>query len=132
MNLVFIWLKFLTIWRLARSAALLDGIFILFSFKIKLGIDSPENMNRCLFNNHCFEGFWRSWHRSFNQWLIRYIFIPCGGSKTKMWNIWVVFTFVAIWHDFSLDLVCWAWFICAAMIPEMIVKRYVAKHESYW
>jgi len=54
MNLVFIWLKFLTIWRLARSAALLDGI------------DSPENMNRCLFNNHCFEGFWRSWHRGFN------------------------------------------------------------------
>jgi hypothetical protein len=53
-NLIFIWLKFLTIWRIARSIALLDGI------------NCPENMNRCVYNNYCFEGFWRSWHRGFN------------------------------------------------------------------
>jgi D-alanyl-lipoteichoic acid acyltransferase DltB (MBOAT superfamily) len=89
-------------------------------------------MNRCVFNNYCFEGFWRSWHRGFNQWLIRYIFIPLGGSKTKIWNIWVVFTFVAIWHDFTLDLVVWAWFICAALIPEMVVKKWAQGQTHLW
>jgi D-alanyl-lipoteichoic acid acyltransferase DltB (MBOAT superfamily) len=64
------------------------------------GLDSPENMNRCLFNSINFEGFWRMWHRGFNQWLIRYIFLPLGGSRFKLFNIWIVFTFVAIWHDF--------------------------------
>ena len=62
-------------------------------------MDVPENMNRCVHNNYNFEGFWRSWHRGFNQWLLRYIYFPLGGSKNKVWNIWIVFTFVAIWHD---------------------------------
>lgn len=79
-------------------------------------------MNRCIFNNYCFEGFWRSWHRGFNQWLIRYLFIPLGGTKQKLWNIWVVFTFVAIWHDFNLNLIVWAWVICASLMPEIGIK----------
>jgi len=29
-------------------------------------VEAPENMNRCINNNYCFEGFWRSWHRGFN------------------------------------------------------------------
>ena len=112
-NLIFIWLKFLTIWRIARSIALLDGI------------NCPENMNRCIMNNYCFEGFWRSWHRGFNQWLIRYLFIPLGGSAHKLWNIWVVFTFVAIWHDFNMNLIVWAWVICASLMPEIGIKSYL-------
>lgn len=84
-------------------------------------------MNRCIINNKCLEGFWRSWHRGFNQWLIRYIFIPIGGSKTKTWNVWVIFSFVAIWHDFELNLLIWAWAICAAMVPEIMIKKWASK-----
>lgn len=29
----------------------------------------------------------------------RYIYIPLGGSQRKLLNVWVIFTFVAIWHD---------------------------------
>lgn len=86
-------------------------------------------MNRCIFNNYNFEGFWRSWHRGFNQWLIRYIFIPLGGSKNKLWNIWFVFTFVAIWHDINLNLILWAWGICLCMMPEVFVKNYFKKEK---
>ena len=28
-------------------------------------IEVPENMNRCMCNNYCFNGFWRAWHRGF-------------------------------------------------------------------
>ncbi len=79
-------------------------------------------MNRCVANNYSFEAFWRSWHRSFNQWLIRYLFIPLGGSKRKFLNIWVVFGFVAIWHEMNLNLILWAWGICIIMMPEMGIK----------
>jgi protein-cysteine N-palmitoyltransferase HHAT len=27
------------------------------------------------------------------------MYIPLGGSKRKLLNIWVIFTFVAVWHD---------------------------------
>lgn len=122
LELLFLWFKFLLIWRIPRSWALLDGIEV------------PENMNRCVCNNYTFEGFWRSWHRGFNQWLIRYLFIPLGGSKYKLYNIWAVFSFVALWHDMNLNLVVWAWGICIALMPEMLIKWYFSlpKFKKLW
>lgn len=116
-ELIFLWFKFLTIWRISRCFAFLDGF------------ETPENMNRCICNNYCFEGFWRSWHRSFNQWLIRYIFIPLGGGKYKHLNVWVVFSFVAIWHEFNLNLVFWAWGICLSLMPEISLKAYFSRSK---
>lgn len=52
--------QLLVIWRFFRLWALLDGI------------DTPENMVRCMANNYSTLGFWRSWHRSYNLWLLRY------------------------------------------------------------
>eukprot|EP00164_Ancoracysta_twista_P009693 GFYU01014429.1.p1 GENE.GFYU01014429.1~~GFYU01014429.1.p1 ORF type:complete len:569 (+),score=149.51 GFYU01014429.1:143-1849(+) len=112
-----IWLKFLLIWRFARLWAFCDGI------------ETPENMNRCVNNNYCFEGFWRSWHRSFNRWLIRYIYIPLGGGKRKFLVIWVVFVFVALWHEISLDLLTWAWTICLFLLPELGLKWYFSQPQ---
>ncbi|KAI8621976.1 MBOAT, membrane-bound O-acyltransferase family-domain-containing protein [Chytriomyces sp. MP71] len=86
-NLKHIWLKLLVIWRFFRMWALLDGI------------ETVENMNRCMTNNYSAGGFWRSWHRSFNRWIIRYIYVPLGGSKMYILNLIFSFTFVAIWHD---------------------------------
>ncbi|KAL4447020.1 hypothetical protein ABPG74_013872 [Tetrahymena malaccensis] len=118
-TLMFIWQKFNCLWKYSRCWALWDDIEV------------PENMNRCVNNNYCFEGFWRSWHRGFNQWLIRYIYLPCGGSKTKHWNIWIVFTYVAIWHDLNINLILWAWGICLCLIPEIGVKQLFKKPRFY-
>jgi D-alanyl-lipoteichoic acid acyltransferase DltB (MBOAT superfamily) len=115
--LIFIWFKFTVIWRSARVYAMFDNIL------------TEENMNRCMYNNYCFEGFWRAWHRSFNVWLIRYIFIPLGGSKYKFINIWIIFTFVALWHDIKINLLLWGWFICVFMIPEIFVKSFFSRKE---
>lgn len=115
-----IWLKFTIIWRYFRIWALFDGI------------ESPENINRCMSNNYCFEGFWRSWHRSFNQWLIRYLFIPLGGSRYKVINIWIVFGFVAIWHELNLTLLAWGWGMCLFIVPEIMIKSYFASPKRKW
>lgn len=58
-NLIVIWLKLLLPWRFFRLWALCDGV------------DPPENMIRCMANNYSVSGFWRSWHRSYNLWVIR-------------------------------------------------------------
>ncbi|THH08114.1 hypothetical protein EW146_g9102 [Bondarzewia mesenterica] len=63
-NLIVVWLKLLLPWRFFRLWALLDGI------------DPPENMIRCMANNYSTLGFWRSWHRSYNLWIVRYAPTP--------------------------------------------------------
>ncbi|KAG2372532.1 F-box protein [Vigna angularis] len=78
-------------------------------------------MPKCINNCHNLEGFWKNWHASFNKWLVRYIYIPLGGSKKKLLNVWVIFTFVAIWHDLEWKLLSWAWLTCIFFIPELKV-----------
>lgn len=116
-NLVLIWLKLLIIWRFFRLWALLDGI------------EAPENMIRCVINNYSALGFWRSWHRSFNLWIIRYIYIPLGGSDRPMYNILIVFTFVAVWHDIQLRLLAWGWLISLFIVPEIVAGRIFPKRK---
>ena len=48
------------------------------------------------------QGFWRGWHSSFNQWLVRYLYIPLGGSRRRAAAIWPTFFFVAVWHDLEV------------------------------
>jgi D-alanyl-lipoteichoic acid acyltransferase DltB (MBOAT superfamily) len=70
-NLNIIWLKLLIPWRFFRLWALLDGI------------DPPENMVRCMSNNYSGLGFWRAWHRSYHRWILRYLYIPLGGGRSR-------------------------------------------------
>ncbi len=118
-NVHHIWLKLLLPWRFFRLWSLLDGI------------DPPENMVRCTSNVYSTLAFWRGWHRSFNRWIVRYIYIPLGGSggpgtrgplgqMRGVCNLLVVFTFVAIWHDIQLRLLVWGWLISLFVLPETV------------
>lgn len=115
---VMIWLKFLMIWRIFRLWALADGFEV------------PENMRRCVSNNYSLIEFWRSWHRSFNLWIVRYIFIPIGGSRSGLLrtivNTSVVFVFVALWHDVDWKLLIWGWAIGLLFAPELGARALVA------
>lgn len=125
MNLHIIWLKLLLPWRLFRLWALIDGI------------DPPENMVRCVSNNFSTQLFWRAWHRSYNRWLIRYIYVPLGGSSFRNWRATarsivtylMVFTFVALWHDIQLQLLIWGWLIVLFMLPEWIAAWMFPKRK---
>lgn len=112
--LSFMWLKFAIIWRSFRLAALAEGI------------DPPENMVCCFANNYDIEGFWKGWHASYNLWLVRYIYIPLGGASRRAIAIWPIFLFVALWHDLEWKMVSWAWLICFAFLPELLVKKWSA------
>ena len=118
-NLHHIWLKLLLPWRFFRLWSLTDGI------------DAPENVVRCMSDNYSTLAFWRGWHRSFNRWSIRYIYIPLGGSGSPgnqsilgksraIVNSLAVFTFVAVWHDMNLRLLIWGWLVTLFILPEII------------
>lgn len=111
-NLHIIWLKLLIPWRFFRLWSLVDNV------------DPPENMLRCMSDNYSASGFWRSWHRSFNRWIIRYIYVPLGGNKKlPVLNMLAVFTFVALWHDISLRLLAWGWLVTLFVLPEFVGKK---------
>ena len=46
-----------------------------------------------------------------------------GGWKQLIWfrNIFCVFTFVALWHDMTLQLLVWGWLSAIAFVPEAVV-----------
>jgi len=112
------WLKFLCIWRFDRAWALLDGIYV------------PENMTRCMNNNYSLTMFWRGWHSSYNQWLVRYMYIPLGGRDWKYLNCWVIFLFVAIWHDLELNVLIWGILNGGFVALEVFVQElYTAKKD---
>ncbi|KAH8833993.1 MBOAT, membrane-bound O-acyltransferase family-domain-containing protein [Flagelloscypha sp. PMI_526] len=120
-NLIIMWLKLLIPWRFFRLWSLVDGI------------DPPENMIRCVANNYSMLSFWRSWHRSYNLWLIRYIYIPLQGSSSpviQFRNTALIFTFVALWHDLTFKLLAWGWMVSFFILPE-IIGRIVLPQKKY-
>lgn len=93
-------------------------------------------------------GFWRSWHRSYNLWTVRYvssihpsihlqhtsgcadtctgfryIYVPVGGGQNVIVATLLVFTFVALWHDLSMRLLMWGWLISLFFLPELSARR---------
>lgn len=123
-NLNIIWLKLLLPWRLFRLWALVDGI------------DPPENMVRCMSDNYSALQFWRAWHRSFNRWIVRYIYVPLGGgagggiSRVRgIVNMLAVFTFVALWHDINLKLLMWGWLVVLFVLPEVLAMMAFPKKK---
>jgi hypothetical protein len=85
-------------------------------------------MKHCINNNYSFAGFWRLWHATLNKWIIRYMcantistayptaslyplytpsiqlapasrYAPLGGKRAQIWSMWIIFTFVGLWHD---------------------------------
>ena len=112
--LAFMWAKFTVIWGIARFFALLDGVA------------PPENMRRFFADNHTVTEFWKNWHASFNRWLVRYLYVPLGGDKNRLLNVWVIFTFVAVWHEINVRLIGWGWVMALFLGPEIVAQKIAA------
>ncbi|KAI8900829.1 membrane bound O-acyl transferase [Globomyces pollinis-pini] len=112
-NLNVIYLKLMVMWRFFRLWAMVDGI------------ETQENMTQCITNQYSCSGFWKGWHASYNKWLIRYLYIPLGGAQYRAFNSFLIFAFVALWHDIQLKMLAWGLLIPLFILPEIISTRYL-------
>lgn len=120
LTLGFLWMKFSILWKLFRLLALVDGV------------EAPEDMNRCFANTLTIQSFWRDWHSSFNHWIVRYMYIPLGGSKNKLFSVFPIFVFIAVWHDIELHLLWWALIMCICFIPEVLAGLVLSHPKVRW
>ena len=114
-TLTWMYVKFLIMWRTFRYYAVLDGI------------NTHENMPRCIYMVNTPSVMWRSWHASFNRWTVRYLYVPLGGSRAQLWSAWLIFVYIGLWHGLELPWLAWALLNCAALFAEAAVSRLVAR-----
>jgi protein-cysteine N-palmitoyltransferase HHAT len=119
-TLGFLWMKFNFLWKFFRLLAIVDGV------------EAPEDMNRCFSNTLTIQSFWKDWHSSFNLWIVRYMYIPMGGSKNRLLSIFPIFIFIAVWHDIELRLLWWALIMCVCFIPEVVMLMVISRPQFKW
>lgn len=110
----FTWLSLMIIWRFGRLVALADGI------------DSFENMLGCVSFNYTFTEFWRIWHASMNEFMLRYLYLPLGGKNRAWLAVPVVFLFVGFWHErtgFGTQPAWYAWAFLNAL--GVIINKFL-------
>jgi len=108
------WLSLMIIWRFGRAVALADGI------------DSFENMLACVSFNYTFTEFWRIWHASMNEFMLRYLYWPLGGKNRTWLAVPVVFLFVGFWHErtgFGTQPAWYVWAILNAM--GVVINKFI-------
>ncbi len=74
------------------------------------GIKVPENFDWPYLRTNISE-FWRRWHMSLYRWLVDYIYIPLGGSRTSRprvyLNVFITMFLSGLWHGAGLNFVVW-------------------------
>jgi alginate O-acetyltransferase complex protein AlgI len=74
------------------------------------GIKVPENFDWPYVRTNI-ASFWARWHMSLYRWLIDYVFIPLGGSRTAQprvyFNVLITMLLSGIWHGAGLNFLVW-------------------------
>ncbi|XP_049626720.1 protein-cysteine N-palmitoyltransferase HHAT [Suncus etruscus] len=75
------------------------------------GLTAPP-LPRCVSTTFSFTGMWRTFDVGLHEFLIRYVYIPAGGSRHgllgTLLSTALTFAFVSFWHGGHADLWCWA------------------------
>src|SRR6185437_15871299 len=74
------------------------------------GIKVPENFDWPYLQTNISD-FWKHWHMSLYRWLVDYIFIPLGGSRTAQprvyLNVLITMFISGLWHGAGLNFIVW-------------------------
>lgn len=78
------------------------GIARCFGIRLTLNFASPYASTNA-------QEFWRRWHITLSTWFRDYLYLPLGGSRTKVWALTVLFVFVVsgIWHGAGWNFILW-------------------------
>ena len=80
------------------------GSAFFFGITLPLNFDSPyKSLNM--------QEFWRRWHVTLGRWLLKYLYIPLGGSHCgrfrTYFNLFTTFVLCGIWHGAGWTFLAW-------------------------
>uniref|UniRef100_A0A3B5MDK0 Uncharacterized protein n=1 Tax=Xiphophorus couchianus TaxID=32473 RepID=A0A3B5MDK0_9TELE len=118
----FFYVKYLVLFGLPSMLATLDGLI-------------PPKLPRCVSIMHSFTGMWRHFDEGLYRWLIRYIYVPLGGSRhgplSKVFSTGVAFAFVCFWHGGQDYLRYWALMNWAGVLVENAIRALFASSRLH-
>lgn len=113
----FFYVKYLVLFGLPCMLATLDGLI-------------PPRLPRCVSIMYSFTGMWRHFDEGLYRWLIRYIYVPLGGSRHgplyKIFSTGLAFAFVCLWHGGHDYLQYWALMNWAGVLLENGLQSFFA------
>uniref|UniRef100_A0A4W4FD11 Hedgehog acyltransferase n=1 Tax=Electrophorus electricus TaxID=8005 RepID=A0A4W4FD11_ELEEL len=113
----FFYVKYLVLFGVVSLLAQLDGI------------QTPP-LPRCVSIVYSFRGMWRHFDVGLYKWLIRYLYVPLGGSHhgpfQKVISTALAFGFVCFWHGFHDYLQYWALLNWLGVLVENIIVCYLS------
>nr|XP_006007432.1 PREDICTED: protein-cysteine N-palmitoyltransferase HHAT [Latimeria chalumnae] len=113
-QVLFFYVKYLVLFGIPNLVVRMDGI-------------EPPRLPRCVSTMYSFTGMWRHFDVGLHRWLIRYIYIPMGGSQHgslgMMLSTAMAFGFVYYWHGGHNYLFNWAVLNWLGVILENGVKK---------
>lgn len=103
----------------------------------------PPGQPQCVYSKHRMTDFWKLIDKGLHKWLVRYIYIPCGGSRNGVFrailSLTVSFCFVVLWHRPTPRHIWWGALSWLGVLVEYIalevyrteaVKEFERKHFS--
>nr|XP_044997502.1 protein-cysteine N-palmitoyltransferase HHAT isoform X2 [Jaculus jaculus] len=113
-HVLFFYVKYLVLFGVPALLMRLDGL-------------SPPPLPRCVSTMFSFAGMWRYFDVGLHNFLIRYVYIPLGGSKHgllgTLLSTAMTFAFVSYWHGSYEDLWCWAGLNWLGVTVESAARR---------
>ncbi|CAL1577900.1 unnamed protein product [Knipowitschia caucasica] len=126
----FFYVKYLVFFGLPSMLAMMDGLI-------------PPKLPRCVSIMRTFTGMWRHFDEGLYRWLIRYIYVPLGGSRHgplhKVLSSALAFAFVCLWHGGHDYLQYWALMNWAGVMVESamqtllsssLIQPFIERHFS--
>lgn len=100
-----------------------------------LGFELAPNFNMPYAKKNIKE-FWKAWHITLTTFIMRYIYIPLGGSKhgilrTQI-NVLIAFALSGIWHGAGLNFLIWGALHGLALVIFNLYKDFVGIKFNYF
>ncbi|XP_060220933.1 protein-cysteine N-palmitoyltransferase HHAT isoform X4 [Meriones unguiculatus] len=117
-QVLFFYVKYLVLFGVPALLMRLDGL-------------TPPPLPRCVSTVFSFTGMWRYFDVGLHNFLIRYVYIPLGGSQRgllgTLLSTAMTFAFVSYWHGSHEDLWSWAALNWLGVTVESGARRLLEK-----
>jgi D-alanyl-lipoteichoic acid acyltransferase DltB (MBOAT superfamily) len=104
------------------------GIALLLGYKLKENFDNP-------YGSRNITEFWRKWHISLSLWLRDYIYIPLGGNRKGVFNLYLFLMITMLiggfWHGSDWRFVFWGMAHGLALVFHKLFTKYI-KIKDNW